>query len=324
MSRRALVALCFALFAALVPAAQAGGGGPSPGVSLGWDGVVSPNGKLRYVAVPGGTDTTLAAIQTSDGRVAGWTFVAGQFGIPMIAQDGSTGGLSRDGKILVLGDATGGAPLRTVSHFVVLNPKQLGLPPHEILLTGDYTYDALSPNGKRLYLIQHVSATNLTRYVVRAYDLERDSLLPGKIADRTQRGWTMQGYPMTRATSVDGRWVYTLYQNTGGYPFVHALDTVRGVAHCIGVPFTGDQNALSNMRLALGNGERTLALHWKSGRPYLGIDTATWRISRPRTGLPWWMLGVGACALLLAATLLLRYRRHRAHEPVDQLREVVA
>ena len=50
----------------------------------------------------------------------------------------------------------------------------------------------------------------------------------------------MDGYPLTRVTSADGRWVYTLYQNggVGGYPFVHALDTVRGVAHCIGVPLT--------------------------------------------------------------------------------------
>src|SRR5205085_2238306 len=79
-----------------------------------------------------------------------------------------------------------------------------------------------------LYLIQHVSATNLDRYLVREYDLFADRLLPGAIADRTQRGWVMQGAPLARATSANGRFVYTLYQNPGGYPFVHALDTARG------------------------------------------------------------------------------------------------
>ena len=52
--------------------------------------------------------------------------------------------------------------------------------------------------------------------------------MPGRIADKTQKGWVMQGWPTARATTADGRWVYTLYSNPGGYPFVHALDTVRG------------------------------------------------------------------------------------------------
>ena len=60
-------------------------------------------------------------------------------------------------------------------------------------------------------------------------------------ADKAQAGWVMEGSPMTRATSADGRWVYTLYSRPGGYPFVHALDTVNGVAHCIGLPWRGDQ-----------------------------------------------------------------------------------
>ena len=44
----------------------------------------------------------------------------------------------------------------------------------------------------------------------------------------------MQGFPAKRTASKDGRWVYTMYANPNGYPFVHALDTVNGVAHCVG------------------------------------------------------------------------------------------
>src|ERR671935_2819278 len=113
-----------------------------------------------------------------------------------------------------------------------------------------------------LYLIQHVSATDLSRYVVRAYNLDADRLLPGRIADRTQKGWVMTGYAVTRTTSADSRWVYTLYRNDGGYPFVHALDTVDGKAHCIGVPWTGSQDGLAYVRLALrDSGSRLLIYH---------------------------------------------------------------
>jgi hypothetical protein len=269
---------------------------------------------VRYVVVPNSADTTLAAIRTSDGAVVGAASVAGSFGIPMVTQDGLAGGLSLDGRTLVLGDAMFGLPLRTVSHFVVLNAKQLQLAPHAILLPGDYSYDALSPDGKRLYLIQHVSARKLLHYVVRAYDLAGDRLLPGRIADRTQRGWVMNGYPLTRATSDDGRWAYTLYQNPGGTPFVHALDTVRGVAHCIGIPWKGsDQSGLWNVRLSLRDGGRQLAVHWRSGRPFLNVDTRTWRVSAAgRAGFPWLPVA-GGIAAAAALALLLRRRRIGAH-----------
>jgi hypothetical protein len=93
----------------------------------------------------------------------------------------------------------------------------------------------------------------------------------------------MQGRATARATSADGRWVYTLYQNPGGYPFIHALDTVRGVAHCIGVPWRGDQNESWEMRLALKDDGRSLAVNKKSGSTFVAIDvTDNWKISYPK------------------------------------------
>jgi hypothetical protein len=146
-----------------------------------------------------------------------------------------------------------------------------------ITLNGAFAYDALSPDGTKLYLIEHSSAEDLQHYVVRAYDLAAHRLLPGRIADKTQKGWVMQGSPMTRTTSADGRWVFTLYQNPGGYPFVHALDTVRAVAHCVGLPWTAsDQSSLSQIALTLHG--RTLAVHWKSGEPWLTVNTTTWKL----------------------------------------------
>ena len=307
---------CFVIAVlAFAPAAVADGGGPGAGVLSGGGGVLSPNGKVRYVTLTNAQTTALAAVQVSDGQVLRYTTLPGLWGVPSISFDGSTGGLSADGRTLVLGDATPPtAPLRTVTNFTTIDTTSL-TPQGTFSLPGDWAFDALSPSGAKLYLIHHVSQANAARYVVRAYDLRIGLLLPGRIADRTQPGWVMQGYAATRATSADGRWIYTLYQNPAGYPFVHALDTIRGVAHCIGLPWQGDQTALFNIRLSLRDGGRTLAVHWKSGRPYLAVNTASWRVSPAGGSFPWWTLGGALAALaavLVSTTMLaLRLRRRR-------------
>ena len=45
----------------------------------------------------------------------------------------------------------------------------------------------------------------------------------------------MAGYPLARASSPDGEWVYTLYQGPE-HAFVHALAAVDGYALCIDLP----------------------------------------------------------------------------------------
>jgi hypothetical protein len=298
---RRLLPLALALVAA--PTAFADGGS----APVAAEGVLAPNGKIRYAALTNGRSTTVNASHLN-GVVIRWRDIRGRWQIPGVAFDGTAGGLSGDGRTLVLMRLQT-APIPTRSVFQVMRTSDLA-PVQRVVLNGNFAYDALSPDGSRLYLIQHLSRSNLSRYIVRAYALDERRLLPGRIADRTQRGWVMAGYPVTRATSADGRWAYTLYTRPGGTPFVHALDTVRGVAHCIGIPWRGNQNPLWRLRLAVRDGGRTLSLHFRSGREYLAIAQGSWRIShpaaaaRPRPGsaFPWWILGVaGAGALLLFA-----------------------
>jgi hypothetical protein len=295
MTIRALLLVVAALIAA--PAALADGG---PMYSLqGGAGVAGPNG-VRYVALTTNNGDTLLATVGKDGSIWNWPSFVGTYGIPMVTSQ-DAGGLSRDGKTLVL-QSSGYDPANT--SFILVNTRTTQMR-DAFFLKGWFAFDALSPDGKRLYLTEHIDANNASRYVVRAYDLTRDRLLPGRIADRTQKSWVMQGDALTRTTSPGGRWVYTLYDNYGGYPFVHALDTVRGVAHCIGLPWksTTNQSALMNVRLAL-HGSR-LAVGWRSGRPWLNVDTKTWRVT-PAVGgrFPWLWLGIAvgvAMALLLLA-----------------------
>jgi hypothetical protein len=150
-------------------------------------------------------------------------------------------------------------------------------------------------------------------YVVRAYDLDAHTLLPGRIADKAQKSWVMQGFPITRTTSAGGRWVYTLYENPGGYPFIHALDTVRAVAHCIGLPLSSS-NQVPLAKVALSLHGATLAVDRKGGKPWLSVNTATWRISQPEStsAFPWLWIGAGLAGAAGLAAAGLLYRRRRA------------
>src|SRR5688572_2789522 len=101
--------LAFALipFALVAGNATAAKGGPTPGVSVGWDGAVDAANGVRYVALPAAKTTTVAAVRTSDGRVLRFATINGTLGTPLVAFDGTTEGISSDGNTLVLADITG-------------------------------------------------------------------------------------------------------------------------------------------------------------------------------------------------------------------------
>jgi len=229
-----------------------------------YPGTYGEQGVLGSLTVSGsGGTTTLSA----GGRTV---TIKGAFGIPTLITTGARLGLSHDRSRVVLQSVSQG-PTR----FVVVRMRDLHVL-QTLTLNGSYAFDALSPDSARLYLIEHRS-TDLQHYIVRAYDLRARRLLPGRIADRTQASWVMHGWPASRVATTDGRWVYTLYANPGGYPFVHALDTVMGVAHCVGIGWQGSQDPLYNYRLVV-RGSRLLVLR-ANASVYRAIDRTTWAVS---------------------------------------------
>jgi hypothetical protein len=320
MLRRLLLFASALIALALVPAAVADGGGPSPGLMEGWTGVTAPGVKVRYVTMPTAGWTVLATLSRANGRVIQWRPLRGTWGVPTVANDGTTGGLTRDGQKLVLANWTMpvNSPLRASSIFRLVSTKTLG-PGRTITLPGDFSFDALSPNGKTLYLIQHVSTHDMFKYQVRAYDLGSFRLSPHVIADRRQAGWVMRGYPLKRVTSADGRFVYTLYQQQGGNPFVHALDATHGTAVCIGVPWKGNQNLLYRAHFLLD--ERSGSLTVADQGQEVRIDTADYQVSLPTHGKGFPValaagLGVAAAALAVIVLIALRRRLRNRPEPV--------
>ena len=237
---------------------------------------------------------------------------------PPVALDGTAGGLSADGRSLVLVPPRTGLALRRTKLEVFDAATLRGR--DEFVLRGDFSFDAISPDGSRIYLIEYLRPGDPTRYRVRALDAHAGRLLPDPILDPEEPPGEMRGYPLTRATSPDGRWAYTLYDGGGDHPFIHALDTVDGRAVCIDVHPLAGHAALRNFfprpisRFELAAGDELTVLD--QGQPIALVDTQTFEVSDPSeasdaSGFPWAVLVVAPIALLVASTLSLGIRRRR-------------
>ena len=75
----------------------------------------------------------------------------------------------------------------------------------------------------------------------------------------------MRGLALSRVSSEDGRWAYTLYDGGGDVPFIHALDTVGDKAVCIFMP---QLEELEHKQIAQGlDHDRSGAGNDLGGRP---------------------------------------------------------
>ncbi|HEX7471879.1 MAG TPA: hypothetical protein VF323_02255, partial [Candidatus Limnocylindrales bacterium] len=99
-----------------------------------------------------------------------------------------------------------------------------------------FVFDALSPDGRSMYLIEHLAGADPTHYQVRRFDVATGSLQDGTIVDKRNIGEQMNGYAVTQEAGQNG-WIYTIYRGADG-AFIHALDAADGVAFCIDLPGT--------------------------------------------------------------------------------------
>jgi hypothetical protein len=229
MIRRSLLMALGALVVTAAPA-RADGLPALPGFIDNARGIAAASGGLQFTARQSGGATLVRAISRLG--ILGYR-VPGQWRIPVVAYDGTPSGLSRDGRTLVLIVPRRRFPQRT-SRVAILDAHTLRVR-SEVRLRGDFSVDAISPDGHWLYLVQYTSGSDPTHYRVRALDLRTDRLLSRVIVDPHERGEKMRGSPVTRITSADGRWAYTLYDGNK-QPFVHALETTSLTARCIDVP----------------------------------------------------------------------------------------
>src|SRR4051812_28021788 len=272
-----------------------------------------PGSGSVFVAQPTDDGTALARIDTQNNAAVRSRKVDLGFTIPTVAIDKTTSGLSADGKTLVLARPLSGLGQAT-TQFEVLNAESLRFR-EPISLRGTYSFDAISPDGNLVYLIQYTSPANPSHYLVRAYDLRAGHLLHAPVIDPSEAGQPMTGRPVTRVMGPSGQWAYTLYQGSKEGPFVHALDTSGHRAVCVDLDELNLPENLSGSHLAVSStgDELTITRH---GNELANVDTQTFAVSPPATGgdghgFPWVLIAVLALAAAAVAGVTSRAVRRR-------------
>lgn len=271
-----------ALWAALPPASAGAGGPLVPGtVDTTKEGVLSSTGAQRFIAYPHGGSTLLERLATGSGRLLDSTWIHGDYRVPGVTINGDTSGLSENGSSLVLIRPRIGFP-QGDTVMVLINPSSLEVQ-RRIELDGDFSFDAISPDGGTAYLIQYPDPRDPTAYRLRTFDLDTGRLAPGSLLPQNEPDEKMRGFPLRRVSGEGGRWQYTLYDGgtiyrygSGpvGEPFVHAIDTVGHRTLCIDLGWIPRQS-LSRVDLQLSDsGDAVEVVDPVDG--LLGsIDTAT-------------------------------------------------
>ena len=167
-------------------------------------------------------------VQRVLGSLSWSSTVRGRWSLPEVAARHLVGGASADGSSLALVQAQGAGAFS--SRFAVVTRSGL----KTVVLRGVWSFDALSVDGRTLFLTESVGEG---KYWVRAVNVATGrvgnpivtkSITPTSV--EVDDG-PMEGLPMDRVVTSDGVTVFTLYDGPS-FPFIHALDVATGGALC--------------------------------------------------------------------------------------------
>jgi murein peptide amidase A len=243
---RGAAAVATALFfccALVAPHTQAKGFDTMSGVG----GVAQAGSPYRFETLmphhpkAGGRWTVVVRTDRGSGKVSRWWKLGGSWMIPAAAYDGSSTGLSANGKRLILASFRYAYPRpdRWATRFAILatgpHPRYRPgtgstplsrAPAERFVLKGDFRVLALSPDGATAYLAENVRPGYPGSYEIRAMDTSSGHLLPGALFDSRRLRHRLEATPIT-ALSARHR-LYTLYFGSGQTVYLQALDTASG------------------------------------------------------------------------------------------------
>ena len=230
-------------------------------------GITSADGISHVTAEPRRLHTVVARYLVAIGSLAGSMRIDGRWELEGVSPNGRFAALVRQNVD------------RSRTDVTVLNVFA-GRVAHRLQLRGNFEVETVSRDAKRLFLIQHLSTDGAPRYLVRLFDLSRDRLAAKPLRGAGEPS-VMAGLAWSGIGSPDGRWLLTLYLNTGrNLAFVHALDLVRSSPLCIFLPSGRGFDALKRYGLTLSpDGRRLYATNAAIGA-VAEIDLATRKVVR--------------------------------------------
>jgi hypothetical protein len=220
-------------------------------------GLASADGRMFVSAARAKSGTTVARYALPSGRLLGATRVPWRVVLQAV---------SADGRRVVLG----GAGARRSTRLVVLDRYRVA---RTVTLRGAYESETVSPDGTKLFLVHWLT----NRYELKLYDFAERRLLATPTLEPDGSLEKMVGQAWTGVATRNGRWLLTLYVKGDGTAFVHALDLVRGVGHCLDVPGHAGPLEIGAAALVLSPDEKRLYV----ANPLLGSVT-TIALAGPR------------------------------------------
>ena len=158
-----------------------------------------PGSDVAYGTRRAGNNTTLEVIDADNERRLRRVLLPGRLSVPAVAYDATPSGITPDDTKLVLIEPRRACP-RAEPGWGLCGPRRLRVR-RTVRLRGDFSFDAISPDGRTMYVIRYPSR-DPQRYEVRAYDLRTGRLLPDPIVDPREPDERMSGRPVTRATAA--------------------------------------------------------------------------------------------------------------------------
>ncbi len=184
--------------------------------------------RSRYWSVQPGARTVIRAFDPTTGAETSAFDIAGSWS-PPISYGPAPSGISRSGAWMVLTSSAGAHPATTSSFAVIdLAGRRLD---RVITSAGDVSFDAVSDDGRNVYLVEHLAPS--PHYVVRVASFQGNGLQNGVVGQiKTAEPEAMNGLYHT-SVAVSGDWFLSLYTNPDRGPFIHALNTTQLFAQCI-------------------------------------------------------------------------------------------
>ncbi len=214
-------------------------------------GTLSPDGRRFFAARSATTATRITAYDGLRGtRLARWS-IPGPWLLARTSANGRWLAFVRSGK-----GTTAFAVVDSTRHRLA----------YRFALASRYDVDAVSPDGRRLFLIQWFASNGPPKYAVRAYDLARAEMATVALKSSDSG---MAGFAWGAVASPGGHRLLTLYLNiSNGTAFVHDLDLRASYAMCVDLPDRSrDPSTLGNYTLVLSRDGRRLY----AANPALGV-----------------------------------------------------
>ncbi len=164
----------------------------------------------------------------------------GNFQLPPATIGGVPGGLSQDGHWLVLeAFDNAGSGITNATHFLIVDTSY-AIPAKLVDLSGFFDFDAISNDGQRVYVIQHLYLnSSASQYYVRFLNVGSGRLDPTIVFDKSDGSSAMAGLRLSGVASPDGHWLYSVYARQDKSAFIHALSLDNPLAFCIDLPGSG-------------------------------------------------------------------------------------